>query len=410
MSTASKAAFDRYLLTPEFFADPYPVLHQLRAEAPVYWSDVLKSWVLTRYSDVTSTLRDPKLYSNAGRMTLLMDQLPPAQREQMEPFKRHFAYGLLHADPPDHTRLRGLVNKAFTTRAVENMRLQVRAIVEDLLDAVAPLGQMDVIRDLAYPLPALVITAVLELPAKDIDQFKHWSDDMMMVFASGRAEPDTAIRGQESLLAMRAYFEQVLADRRRHLGDDLLSRLIAAEDQGSMLTAAELVSTVITLLIAGHETTTNLIGSALLALLRNPDQLEQLRRDPTLMPAAIEEALRYESPLFRLWRVATHDTELGDQRIRKGDLVSQMIGAANHDPHYFPDPDRFDISRQGTRQIAFGYGIHFCVGAPLARLEAPIALTAVLRRFPQLRLTGDVAEWKEDITMRGLKTLPVVFG
>ena len=165
-----------------------------------------------------------------------------------------------------------------------------------------------------------------------------------------------------------------------------------------------------TLLIAGHETTTNLIGSALLALLRNPDQLEQLRAEPTLMPAAVEEALRYESPLFRLWRVTTDDVELGDQRIRKGDLVSQMIGAANRDPNHFPDPDRFDISRQGTRQVAFGYGIHFCVGAPLARLEAPIALAAMLRRFPRLRLVGDVAEWKEDITMRGLKRLPVTFG
>ncbi len=410
MQCVTQPIFDQSLLTPEFFADPYPICYRLRSEAPVYWSDVMESWVLTRYNDVNACLRDSKLFSNAGRMTALVNQLPKEQQRQMEAFKSHFEHGLMHSDPPIHTRLRGLVNKAFTPRVVESVREQVQAVTDRLLDGIQSKEGMDVIRDLAYPLPAMVISTFLGLPVKDLDRFKRWSDDIMSVLGTGRADINKIASAQDSILEMREYLGELMAERRQCPKEDLLSNLLAAEEHGNKLTTAELLATVVTMFVAGHETTTNLIGNGLLALLRHPDQLQQLRENPLLITATTEESLRYDSPLFRMFRIAAEDIEMNGQRLRKGDAVSPMIGAANHDPDQFPNPDRFDIHRRENRHIAFGTGIHFCIGAPLARLEGPIAILTILRRFPKLRLADKAIEWQHNVTLRGLKSLHVVFG
>ncbi len=400
---------DEHLGKPEFYRDPYPIYHRLRAEDPVHWSDIMGSWVLTCYDDVVATMRDPRRFSNAGRHALSLDRLPEAVREKARPIYDHYSVGLIHSDPPDHTRLRALVSKVFTARAMESLRPRIQVIVDDLLDAVQPAGQMDVMRDFAYPLPVAIISQILGIPAADHEQFRYWNDGINELTASGHTTPANIERGLPSFLHLRAYLRRLIAQRRQEPQDDLLSALVAVEEQGDRLQEDELVTTYQTLITAGFETTMNLIGSGLLSLLRHPEQLGRLRADPTLIELAVEELLRYETPFQRNWRVAAEDIEFRGKRIGRGQLVAQMLGAANRDPAAFPDPDRLDITRQSNRHIAFGYGIHFCIGAPLARMEAAIAFNALLRRFPALRLGDDRIEWREEIVFRGLKSLVVQF-
>ena len=408
MSSASIPTLDHDWLTPAFLADPYPFYRRLRSEAPVYWSERLSSWILTRYSDVVAALREPGRLSNAGRMATLLDKLPETLRPNLELLYQHYSVGLIFSDPPDHTRLRALVTKAFTPAMVERMRPRIQTIVSELLDAVESRGAMDVIEDFAYPLPATVICEMLGLPQSDRPQFRRWSDDIIGLLSAG-ADAERAERGQHSLRDLRDYYRRIIGERRNRPGEDLISALIQAHEHGQRLSEAELLSTSVTLLTAGQETTTSLIANGLLALLRNPDQLQLLKQNSSLMASAVEELLRYESPVQRQLRLAKEDFELEGHRIRKGEIVSPFLGAANRDPAQFPDPDRIDITRTDNRHIAFGYGVHFCVGAPLARLEAPIAFSAMLHRLPNIRLAGEVPEYKPDVTVRGLKALPVAF-
>ncbi|HEU4793903.1 MAG TPA: cytochrome P450 [Nitrolancea sp.] len=394
------------VLSPENRANPYPLYEQLRSEDPVLWDDFLGRWILTGYADVLACLRDPRL--SAERVGALRTLLPQEVVEKIRPMERVFESWMLFLDPPDHTRLRGLVNKAFTPRRVEAMRPHIQQIVDGLLNQVQANGRMDVIRDLAFPLPSTVIAEMLGVPSEDREQFRGWSSDIIGI-SSMIIDPDRAVRAQNSILAMMEYFRQIVAQRRKSPRDDLISAMIAAEDQGKFLSDEELLSNCVLLLEAGHETTTNLIGNGLLALLRHPDQLRTLRENPSLIGTAIEELLRYDSPVQLTGRVATEDLEIGDKRISQGDTVILLFGAANRDPAQFPDPNILDLYRRENRHLSFGQGIHYCLGSPLARIEGQLAITTVLRRCPGLELTGEPLEWRQAVSLRGLTAFPVMF-
>ena len=411
MLTTVPPTLDDQLVSPAFYQDPYPFYEQLSAQVRVAWSEALAGWVIPRYDDVVATLLDTQHFSSQGRVLAVLDRLPAGLRPKFKPFENHFTGGLINADPPNHTRLRALVNKAFAPRASEQLRPRIQALVDEMLDAAQAQarGEMDIIRDLAYPLPAIVIAEILGVPPEARDDFKLWSDGILAFQGAGVVSPELLEHSQRHLLAIREFLADLLAERRRQPRDDLLSQLTEAEMEGDRLTPAELLTTCVTLLIAGHETTTNTIANGLYTLLRHPEQLEQLRANPALLPSAVEEILRYESPLQRNPRRMTEDLEYGGAQLRRGDYVLQMLGAANRDPSVFPNPDQFDITRQPNRHVSFAFGIHFCVGAPVARLEAPIAIGTVLRRLPGLRLASEPLEWRTHSLLRGLGALPVAF-
>jgi cytochrome P450 len=390
-------------MDPEFLADPYPTYHRLRAEDPVHHSP-LGFWVLTRYEDVASTLRDPRLVKEpiaafvAARFGVAV---PPGM-----------GLSMLDRDPPDHTRLRGLVSRAFTPRVVEGLRPRIQAIVDGLLDRAQPTGSMDLIEEFAYPLPVGVICEMLGVPVEDHERFKGWSLDLARGLDAIMLPADSEV-GRRSVTARHGlsdYFRELIAQRRTAPRDDLLSALIAAEEAGDRLSEQELLATCILLLVAGHETTVNLIGNGSLALLRHPDQLRRLREDPGLIGSAVEELLRYDGPVQRTARIPSENVTIGGRTIAKGEMVMPFIGAADRDPAQFPDPDRLDLGRADNRHLAFGWGIHFCLGAPLARLEGQIALNTLVHRWPRLALaTTDPPEYRQSLTLRGLKTLRATF-
>jgi pimeloyl-[acyl-carrier protein] synthase len=389
-------------------ANPYPFFHRLRSEDPVHWSERFGSWLLTRYSDVSLTLRDPRL--SANRTGVFMAQLPPTIALGLQPLHQHLQTWLSNSDPPRHTRLRSLVSKAFTPKLVEGLRAQIQGIVDALLECVQSKHHMDIILDIAYPLPAAVISDMLGVPLEDRERFKQWAEDIMAFTGGGAlALSRIAVKAQESLFEMYDYFGGLMRERRRRPQADLISILTSVEEKGDMLGEEDLLGLCDQLLTAGHDTTRNLIGNGMLALLRNPDQLDKLKRDPSLVVSAVEELLRFDSPLQRQTRVAKEDFTLGGKQISKGQPVLAMLGAANRDPSQFSDPDTLDICRRNNGHLAFGSGIHYCIGAPLSRLEGHIAINTILQRFPSIRLaTGDL-EWRENMSVRGLKSLPCVF-
>ncbi len=395
--------FDHLLTAPVFFADPYPTYDLMREQAPVVWSDAWGGWVLTRYADVVATLRDHKRFSNKGRVDHMLAHVPEDARGAAGNLEVHFAANLAHADPPHHTRMRTLLNRAFTPHQMEKMLPRVQAVVDTLLDTVDARGdgRLDLIADLSFPLPATIIAEMIGTPTDDSAQFRDWANGVNQLFSSvGRATADQVATAQTHVTGIREYTLQLAERRRDDPRDDLMTVLIEAVDQGT-LSLDELVSTVVTLFIAGHETTTYTLANGMLALLRHPAQLHLLRRHPELMESAVEEIWRYDTPVQRGWKLATGDAEIDGQRIRAGELVLPMPGAANHDPAQFPEPARFDITRKDNRHVAFGYGIHFCIGAPLARVELPVALATLLRRYPHLRLATEDLEWRRDVAMRG---------
>ena len=393
--TSTEVEFNPFL--PEFHANPYPFYHRLRAADPVHRTG-MGLWVLTRYDDVVTVLRDPR-FGREGFDQILANVYGEGARS------------MLFRDPPDHTRLRGLVSQAFTPRMIERMRSHIQEIVDRLLDRVQNANAMDVILDLAYPLPVTVICEMLGVPTDAHSGIRQWSADLARsVDAIGMpTDEDVVKRGRAAQQALLDYFRDLIGERRQAPRDDLLSLLIAAEEQGDKLTEGELLITCNLLFVAGHETTVNLIGNGLLALLNHPDELAKLRADPALLPGAVEELLRYDSPVQRTGRITNTDVEIDGRNIAKGSFVVTAIGAANRDPAHFPDPDRLDITRRDNRHVAFGFGIHFCLGAPLARLEGQIAIGTLLRRMPGLRLATSTLEWRESSTLRGLKRLPVTF-
>jgi hypothetical protein len=393
---------------PRFAIDPYPFYKRLREKDPVHRSRLSGGIVLSRYADCSFALRDPRFSSDDRRR-------PNFQKQQAEAVKLGIMSAdevddrssMLRMDPPDHTRLRSLVSKAFTPRTVETLRPRIEQIVEDQLDAVPPAGSMDVIRDLAYPLPVTVIAEMLGIPTEDRERFKHWSDEAIR--SLGFSSEDDARRSVQATRELRAYLQPIVEQRRREPREDLISALVAAEEQGDKLSTDEVFTTIILLLVAGNETTTNLIGNGLLALLRNPQQMAILRDDPALMPSAVEELLRYDSPVQFTSRIPTEDVEVEGGMLRTGSEVLLVLGGANRDPAQYEDPDRLDITRKEVKHLAFGHGIHFCLGAPLARLEGQIALLALVQRFPDMRLAVDEPPRGENILLRGLAALPVRF-
>jgi cytochrome P450 len=316
---------------------------------------------------------------------------------------------MLDRDPPDHTRLRSLVSKAFTPRVVEGLRPRIQRIVDDLITRAEQAGSMDLIEEFAYPIPVNVICEMLGVPVEDHERFRGWSLDIARGLDSVLLPPESDIprRSGAARHALSDYFRSLIAERRAAPRGDLLSALIAAEEAGDKLSEDELLATCILLLIAGHETTVNLIGNGTLALLRHPAELRRLRENPGLIGSAVEELLRYDGPVQRTARIPSTEVTIGGRTIPKGAMVMPFIGAADRDPACFPHPDRLDLARADNRHIAFGLGIHFCLGAPLARVEGQIAIATLVRRLPKLALDVDQPEYRQSLTLRGLKALPV---
>ena len=409
MAVRTLKAIDRELVSPAVMADPYAAYAELRERAPVFWSESLGYWMLTRYDDARMVLRDPQTYVNRGRIAKYLDQLPESQREMARPVYENFEVGIANTDPPDHRRIRGLISKAFTPQIVDGLRPRVQQVVDELLDPVQDDGQMDLIATLAYPLPAIILAEALGVPAEDRDLFKRFSDDIVNIHSSGRPDPDIVEQAAKSILEARAWIRELAAERRRHPEDDLLTVLVKAEDEGQLMSEAEMLATCISVLVAGHETTTGLIGNGMLALLRHPDQMQLLKDDPSLIPTAVEECLRYDSPFQRTWRLVDSDVEIRGQPIEKGQTVSVILGAACRDPDQFPEPDRFDVRREPHDHVAFGYGIRFCIGAPLGRREAEIAFATILRRFPDIRLGDGEIVWSPSSSFHNIRSLPLVW-
>jgi pimeloyl-[acyl-carrier protein] synthase len=392
---------------PEIRADPYPTYHRMREEAPIYWSPD-GSPMLTRYADISEILRDHERWSNDGSKSKYAEGADPDLGGGM--LGAINARPMLFTDPPDHTRLRGLVNKAFTPRVVDRLRPRMEAIVDELLDEVAGAGTMDVIEQVAFPLPVIMIAELLGVPASDRDLLKGWSVPLARTIdPMDNISPEFVNEIAGAGLAFISYFAQLINERRTSPSDDLLSGLIAAEEQGDKLTQEEVIVNLILLLIAGHETTTNLIGNGMLALLRHPAEMAELRDDPSMIKTAVEELLRYDSPVQLDARTALEDVEVAGVMIPKKEQPILLLAAANRDPAEFPDPDRLDLRRAPNAHLAFSSGIHFCVGASLARAEGQVAINAILRRMPNIALADDSPPYKENVTLRGLATLPVTF-
>jgi cytochrome P450 len=400
--------FDAELASPAFTADPYPTFRRLRVQDPVHWSPAWGMWLVTRYADVARIKRDPGRFSNAGRVAARLAVLDPGQQAALAPFRAHFASGVIDSDPPEHTRLRSMIVRAFTPQAVESLRTRIGRLVDELIRPHLAVGRIDVVRDFAYPLPATVISELLGLPEEDRERFKHWSDVISRFYGShGEERWAAAQAGQEAVLEAREWIGALASDRRRSPAPDLLTALVQAEDGGG-LSEEQLLATCVTLMIAGHETTTSFISTGIHSLLCYPDQLAVFRYRPELHRIALEELVRYESPAQKNARVVMEDTEIGGRVLRAGDLVMLLLGAANHDPEIFAEPDRVVLERPENRHLAFGIGIHFCAGAGLARLETSVALPA-LAGLPRLRFSEAPPRWQENTNLRSLDSLILEF-
>ena len=382
------------LFTADFFRYPYAAYSALRERDPVLWDEEHQVWVVTRYADVAAALANPRLVRGTGDVTVETD----------DPLRRVLSRMMLFSEPPRHTRLRLLVNRAFTPRRIDGMRPRIQAIVDQLFERIAGRRDLDLIADLASPLPVLVISEMLSLPHGDMDQFKRWSDD---VIAYSAGALDTEERARTSVNALVAYFKELVGRLRSRPDDTIMSALVEAESAGSRLDGEELLANAILLLMNGHETTTDTIGNGVFALLQNPDERKKLRSKPELIASAIEEMMRYDGAVQLRGVGAAQDVTIGGKKIASRQTVYMVIGAANRDAEQFAEPDRFDIERSPNRHLEFGNGIHFCVGAALARAEAQIAIGSLLARYPDLELGGGELEWKSIPVFRGLKSLPI---
>ncbi len=413
--TQSQADIDfiSVALTPEFRDDPYEFFRLLREHEPVHKTP-FGVYLLSRHDDVTTVVRDPRLSSDERHSELHQAFVESSDEPTRGIFGEEMGQAvLLFLDPPDHTRLRGLVSKAFTPRMIERLRARIQELVDGLLDAVQERGDgtMDVVADLAYPLPVVIICELLGVPAADHATFQEWSRELAgSIDPQPLRTPEQEERIHAAAEAFVEYFADLIARRRLDPGDDLLSALIEAEQEGDRLSEPELLATALFLLVAGHETTVNLIGNGTLALLRHPDQLDRLRTDPALDRNAIEELLRFDSPVQLTQRITLDEYDVGGTTIPARQQIIPLLGAANRDPEAFPEPDRLDLGREGAgRHTAFGGGHHFCLGAALARLEGQIAIGTLARRFGHLELAGDPVR-RETFTLRGLERLPVAVG
>ena len=396
------------LQDPQVRADPYPLYHRIRSKEPVRWDEPLKSWVLTGYDDIAWVLRD-KRFSKARGIAAASSRLSGSAKESAKPVFDVFSKQMLFADAPYHSRLRGLVSKAFTPRMVTRLDPYIRRIVGGLLDAVQDKGRMDVIGDVALLLPCTVIMEMLGLPDEDRQRFKDWSDDFAAALGMVRHKTEIYEAAAKSISEASGYICRLRELRLAEPRDDLISALAAVAEEGERLNNPEMVANTVLLLAVGHETTTMQIGNGLLALMRNREQMKRLQQNPSLIGPAVEELLRYDSSVQILWRYATEDVEVGGKLIREGEFLNLVTGSANRDPAQFPEPDRLDLARADNDHLSFGGGSHFCLGAPLARLQIRIAIETVLQRIPNVELETEKLKWQESPTFRGPVSLPVRF-
>jgi cytochrome P450 len=390
------------LLRPEVLANPYPLYQRLRSEDPVHWDPFLRTWVVTRYGDVRTVLQH-----FSARCTPTPEQLAELGMARLSPIARVMVRQMLFLDPPEHTRIRTLAAKAFTPRQVEGLRSHISEIVDRLLDAALSRTAVDIVADLARPLPAIVSAEMLGLPAADWPRLTEWSRSFAAVLGNFQYSPDRAAAVLDSLEAMTAYFRRAINDLDSLGRGGILYAFKTTEVDGDRFSDEEVIANAIITMVGGQETTTNLIGNGTLSLLNNPDQWERLREDPSVLPSAVEELLRYETPSQHTARLAPEDCELGGKPIRRGQVVTAVMGAANRDPDHFPDPDRLDLGRRDDRHLAFGWGGHYCFGAPLARLEAQLAFAALTRRMAHMRLAPGSLVWRQNLGLRGLEALNV---
>jgi len=392
------------LLNPEVLADPYPLYHRLRTEDPVHWDPYLHAWVVTRYDDVVTVLTrfsadrapSPEFFESLGA-------------REVSPIAKVMVKQMLFMDPPAHTRLRKLAAPAFMPGRISGLRDHIQTIADQLIDAIMArgTGRMDLLAEFAAPLPAIVTAEMLGVPTEDHEKLKDWSATFAEMLGNFQHNPDRLAGVRIALDNLTAYFEKAIQEQRRRPREGLIQALMSSEVDGDRLTDEEISANAIVTMVGGQETTTNLIANGMLSLLRNPDQLARLRNDETILPSAVEELLRYESPSQHTARLAPEDTTLGGRHIGKRQAVIAVMAAGNRDPERFPDPDRIDFDRPDNRHLAFGWAAHFCFGAPLARLEANVAFATLLRRFPTLELAGEHLTWRENLGLRGLTALPL---
>ncbi|MBV9157744.1 MAG: cytochrome P450 [Acidobacteriaceae bacterium] len=394
------------LLDPEILANPYPLFKRLRDNDPVHWDPFLHAWVVTRYEDVVNVM----LRCSADR-TPKPEQLEAmGMMAELTPIAQVMVKQMLFMDAPSHTRLRALCAVAFTPARVAALKEHIQDIANRLIDRVLDSGRMDVIADFANPLPAIVTAELFGVPVEDHQKLKDWSTDFAEMLGNFQHNSDRARRALRSTESLLEYFQTAIREQKRNPRAGLVNSLLSAEVDGSRLTEEEIVANLIVTMVGGQETTTNLIGNGLVSLLNNPDQLELLKNDASIWPSAVEELLRYESPSQHTARLAPEDMLLGDKTIQKRQAVIAVFAAANRDPERFPDPDKLDLRRTNNRHVAFAWGPHYCFGAPLARLEGQIAFEAMLRRLPNLKLEPQEFMWRENLGLRGLKSLLVSFG
>ena len=395
-----------HLLDPEVLANPYPLYHRLRSHDPVHWDPYLHAWIVTRYEDVITVLTrysaerapSPEYFEALGA-------------PEVSPIAKVMVKQMLFRDAPAHTRLRKLAGPAFMPVRVRMLRGHIQEIATKLIDDIQSrgTGRMDLLADFAEPLPAIVTAEMLGVPVEDHVQLKDWSVTFAEMLGNFQHNPDRLGGVLKAVEGMANYFQNAIAEQRKNPRDGLIHALLTTEVDGDRLTEEEIIANVIVTMVGGQETTTNLIANGMLSLLRNPDQLHRLRTDSAIMPAAVEELLRYESPSQHTARLAPDDVMLGGKQIRKRQAVIAVMAAGNRDPERFPDPDRLDFDRPDNRHLAFGWAAHFCFGAPLARLEGHIAFETLLRRFPELRLTDEPLVWRENLGLRGMKSLPILY-
>jgi cytochrome P450 len=396
----------------DYYKNPYPLFAELRANNPIHFSNTIGGWVLTRYREVDLVLRDHENYSSKGRVTHLLNQLSNEAQAKIQLLHAHFAIGLAHSDAPEHRRIRSLLAQSFTPKIIDSLRSEVTTQAKSLVAKLE--GEVDLIAELLTPLPALIVGKLLGSRPTDLPNLIRWAHAVNGLYElGGKVSEEKALNAEAALHEMRDFVLELVSERRvrKQAGKlesaDVLSNLVLQEEES--LTDQELLSTVVTLFVAGHETTTHLLGNGILALLLHPDLISEGRRNEAAIPLIVEEMARFDGSVPRSWRLAKSDLELSGVRIKKGDLVLPILAAANRDPEVFEDPDKFDFQRETKRHLAYGKGVHVCLGAPLARLEAQELLKALFQRFSVIELNADVQslEWRKDLALRGLLSLPV---
>ncbi len=400
--TCPDPALDALLVSPAMMVDPYPIYRRLREEQPVFWSDTWNAWVVSRFADVAASLKDKENLSNENRQGLLFAGLTDDERQSLCPLRHYFAQkDVIGSDPPDHTRMRALVQKAFSPKTINALEPRIRELAESMIAPAAKTGRFDFVHEVAHPLPVVLIAEMLGAPVEDRHLFKKWSADILGFQGTGQTTFGPAMVSQKSLLEMFDYMNALIDDRRRSPRDDLITALAVSEEGGQGFARDELLATCNTILTAGHETTTNLMGSLVYQLLLNPAQWSALRDSPALIAPAIEEALRYEAPKQRNFRRVKKTHTFAGVEFAENEMVFQVIGAANRDPANVENPEAFDIRRTKIDHLSFGYGIHFCLGAALARMEARIVVETLLKHLPDAQLVPDGMRWQERVQFRG---------